>query len=204
MSKGPYPQLIEDLMISLGTLPTIGRKSAQRLAFKLLEMDENYIDRLTEQIKRAKTEIHPCEECGNLAVDALCPICADHSRDPSVIAVVEDAQAIASIEKAGGYHGLYHVLGGVLSPRRDLRPEDLRLESLMDRVAKDEVKEVILCLPPTGEGDITSQFLCTLLEKFDVTVSRIAKGIPLGANLDTFDETSLYMAIMERRTLNDK
>ncbi|MDO5755413.1 MAG: recombination mediator RecR [Tissierellia bacterium] len=201
MGNHPYPKSMERLIHHLSKLPTIGRKSAQRLAYRLLEMDDSFVEELASSIVEVKEKIHPCDNCGNLTDEKICSICQDPQRDPSIITVVEDSQAVISIEKTKSYHGEYHVLGGLLSPRDNISFEDLNIDSLLRRKEDPELKEVILALSPTTDGDMTANFIAELLKDRDITVSRIAKGIPIGANLDSFDETSLYMAIQERRKI---
>lgn len=201
MGSKPYPKPMENLINHLAQLPTIGRKSARRLAYKILEMDDGFVNELSQALIEVKQKIRPCENCGNLTDGRLCAICRDEERDPSIITVVEDSQAVISIEKTRAYRGRYHVLGGLLSPRDNITFEDLNVERLIKRADDPELKEVILALSPTAEGDMTANFISELLKEKDVTVSRIAKGIPIGANLDSFDETSLFMAIQERRKM---
>ncbi len=196
-----YPKAMDELIKNLSNLPTIGRKSAKRLAFKIIDMDRDKVDELVKSIIDVKENIKPCVNCGNLTDKKLCDICSDSKRDNSVITVVEDSMNVASIEKTREYNGKYHVLGGLLSPKDNIKPSDLNLKNLFLRCQKEYVKEVILALSPTTNGDLTTNFIIEVLkgEEYNVKVSRIAMGVPLGANLEYYDEMSFYKAILDRR-----
>lgn len=198
-----YPKAMDELIKNLSNLPTIGRKSARRLAYRIIDMDQKKVDELVESIVNVKANIRPCANCGNLTDKKLCDICSNQKRDNSVITVVEDSMNVISIEKTGEYNGKYHVLGGLLSPRDNIAPQDLNLENLFLRCKKDYVKEVILALSPTTNGDLTTNFIIEVLknEEYNVKISRIAMGVPLGANLEYYDEMSLYKAILDRREI---
>lgn len=196
-----YPKPIDDLIKNLANMPSIGRKSARKLAYKIVDMDPVRVDALVNSIINVKTNIRPCKNCGNLTDSDLCAICSDKTRDKSVITVVEDSLNVISLEKTREYKGMYHVLGGLLSPRDNISPKDLNLKNLFKRCQKDYVKEIILALSPTTNGDLTTNFIIEVLkeEDFGVKISKIANGIPLGANLEYFDEMGLYKAILDRR-----
>lgn len=196
-----YPKPLERLIIELSSLPTIGRKSAKRLAFKIIEMDEQKVRNLADALIDVKENIHHCKICGNLTDSNICDICADNSRDKSTIIVVEDSSNIVSLEKAREYQGQYHVINGLISPRNNITPEDLNIESLINRVKNSEIKEVILSLSSTVDGDMTTNFISEILKPLGVKVTKIATGVPLGVSLEYFDEMSIYKAIEDRREI---
>ncbi len=195
-----YPQPIEDLIEQLQRLPTIGRKSAQRLALRIVNMDPKQVEGLRKALLDVTTKIRRCSHCGNLSEKELCSICADEERDRSTICVVEDTTNLIAIEKGGTYRGLYHVLHGLVSPLSDMGPEDINLESLIARVDAGGVREVILAISPTVDGEMTTLFLANLLKDRDLSVTRIASGIPVGGSLEYYDELTLSRALDERRS----
>lgn len=196
-----YPQALERLISELASLPTIGKKSAERLAMSILQKDQSQVDSLSQAIKDVKEKIHECRICGNLTEDELCDICKNPRRDRSIITVVEDATNLIAIEKSGEYGGLYHVLGGLISPMMDISAEKINIDSLLERAGGEEVEEIILAISPTVEGETTTLFLNELLKNKDVKISRIASGIPMGANLGYYDSEILNRALEERREL---
>lgn len=196
-----YPKPIENLIVELASLPTIGRKSAKRLAFKIIEMDDEKVNRLVDALINVKKEIRHCKICGNLTDKEICHICSDESRDKSVIVVVEDSSSIISLEKAREYKGQYHVLNGLISPRENISPEDLNIESLIKRVKDGGIDEVILSLSPTVDGDLTINFLSEIIKPLGVKVTKIANGVPIGVSLEYFDEMSIYKALEDRREI---
>ena len=196
-----YPKPLERLIIELSSLPTIGRKSAKRLAFKIIEMDEQKVRNLADALIDVKENIHHCKICGNLTDSNICDICADNSRDKSTIIVVEDSSNIVSLEKAREYQGQYHVINGLISPRNNITPDDLNIESLINRVKNSDIEEVILSLSSTVDGDMTTNFISEILKPLGVKVTKIATGVPLGVSLEYFDEMSIYKAIEDRREI---
>ncbi|NMB09517.1 MAG: recombination protein RecR [Tissierellia bacterium] len=196
-----FPKAMEDLIRELSNLPTIGRKSARRLAFKIIDMDNSQVEKLADALISVKKNIKHCEQCGNLSDEEFCVICSDEGRDKSIITVVEDSSNIPAIEKSREYRGLYHVLGGVISPRDNITPEDLNIEKLVERAKKPETKEIILALSPTVDGDMTANILANILKGADVKVTQISKGIPVGASLEFYDEMSIYNAMRNRREM---
>lgn len=196
-----YPKDMEELILKLSSLPTIGRKSARRLAFKIVEMDQDEVFDLAKTLVNVKENIKPCRVCGNITDGEICDICRDDSRDKTTIIVVEDSSNIISLEKAREYRGLYHVIGGLLSPRNEIGPENLNIDSLIERVKTGEIKEVILSLSSTTDGEFTSGLISEILKPYGVKVTKIAQGIPIGVSLDYFDEMSIYRAIEDRREI---
>lgn len=189
---------LEKLIEQFRKLPGVGRKSAVRMAFSVLELSDEAAATFSSAITDAKKQIRHCEICHNLSVDDVCPICSDDTRDHSLICVVEDAKAILAFEKVRGFRGVYHVLGGVISPINGITPDKLAILDLVRRV-KDGVKEVIIATNPTVEGETTATYISSLLKNTGVTVSRLAYGIPVGGDIEYADEVTLNRAIEGRR-----
>lgn len=200
MSSSPA---MDRLVASLKRLPGIGEKSAARLAYFLLSAPEDLSRELAESISRLQRETVVCETCFTLSDRTPCPICDHPDRDRSLVCVVEEPADMAAIERSGGFRGLYHVLGGALSPIDGMGPETLRVEELERRVAQDGVKEVVLATNPTAEGDATAHFLADRLRGSSVQVSRIAYGMPLGGDIEYADHVTVSRAIENRRSLGD-
>ncbi len=192
------PKALDDLVAALSSLPGIGKKSATRMAFYLLKRPAEESAELADRIVRAREALRPCINCGNLAEEQLCNICSDQSRDRSLICVVEESSDLQAIESTGEYKGLYHVLGGALSPLDGIGPEELNLDSLKQRVATG-VTEVILATNPSTEGEATASYIMSLLKDTGIKISRIARGLPAGGSLEFADKTTLSRA-MENRT----
>ena len=179
-------------------LPGIGRKSAQRLAFHILRMPEEEAKAFANAILEAREKIGYCEICKNITDTPRCAICSDETRDKSTVCVVEDPRDVISIERTKEYHGLYHVLGGLISPMDGIGPENLFIKELLARLGDGTVKEVIMATNPTVEGEATAMYLSRLIKPMDIKVSRLAYGIPVGGNLEYADEVTLYRAIEGR------
>ena len=189
------------LQESLAKLPSIGKKSAERMAFAMLEMDDEDLNELADAIKELKVKIHQCPICGNITEDDECYICRDDSRDRETILVVSSPKDVIAFENAEGYHGLYHVLGGTISISKGKGIEDLNIASLLKRVETDNIKEVIIATNPTVDGETTALYLAKLLENKGVNVTRLAYGLPMGGNLDYADALTLAKAIEGRRKI---
>lgn len=197
-----YSESIDRLMELLGRLPGIGARSAERLAFFLLKQDQADALALADAIRDVKKKIHPCRVCFHLAEGGdLCEICADTSRDRSIICVVEQPKDLLALEATGAYKGLYHVLMGAISPLEGIEPEDLTIGPLLDRVAQGDVEEVLLACNPTVAGDGTALHISSLLAPMDVSVTRLARGLPSGGQIEYSNQTILADAINERRRL---
>lgn len=193
--------VIDDLASELAKLPGIGRKTAMRLTYHLLKQPSEQSRRLAEALAALSERVHPCERCFNLTEAELCAICSDPRRDPSTICVVEEASDIGAIERAGEFRGLYHVLGGRLSPLDGVGPENLRIEDLVHRVATSEVREVILATNPSLEGEATALYVQRQLASRPITVSRIARGLPVGGDLEYADGVTIAQALAARRSM---
>ncbi len=198
MTEGPAP--IGRLVAELSRLPGIGQRTAQRLAFHLLKSPDEEASALADAIREVKEKIGLCETCFNLAEGPTCRICLDQSRDRSVICVVEEPSDVIPIERTHEYRGLYHVLGGALSPIDGIDPEDLKIAELLRRVDEDEVREVVLATNPTTTGEATALHIAEALRS-RVSVTRLASGLPVGADLEHADEVTLGKALSGRQSL---
>ena len=191
-------------MTEFAKLPGIGRKTALRLVLWLLRQEDEEVEQFAEAVSRLKQEVKYCKTCHNISDMDQCPICADPKRDNSLVCVVENIQDVMAIENTQQYHGLYHVLGGVISPMDGIGPADIEIESLVARVAEGHVKEVILALSPTMEGDTTNFFIFRKLAGYEVKVSVIARGVSVGNELEYTDEVTLGRSIANRTPFSEK
>lgn len=196
-----YALPISNLIDQLSKLPGIGKKTAQRLAFFILEMETLEAEKISEAILEAKEKIQLCSICQNLTDIDPCAICQDSNRDKSVICVVEGAKDIIAMERSREYKGQYHVLHGVISPMDRIGPDEIKVKELLNRLEDDRVEEVILATNPTVEGEATSLYISRLVKPLGVKVTRIAHGIPVGGDLEYFDEVTLSKAMENRRVL---
>ena len=195
-------QLLQDVVGELQKLPGIGRRTALRLAMHLLRMECESVDGMTRAIDRFRHDIKHCARCNNLSDTELCPICQSEERDRTTVCVVEQVADLLSIENTHQYRGLYHVLGGVISPMQGIAPSDLKIDLLCDRIAEGEIKEVILAIPTSVEGETTLFYLMSRLRQFpDVKVTTIARGIGFGDELEYVDELTITHALLNRRNL---
>ncbi len=192
---------LETLIEQLERLPSIGHKSAQRLAFHLLRAPKEEAQALVDAIVTARETIHECTVCCNLASEEKCPICTADGRDPHTVCVVEDPQDVGAFERTREYHGLYHVLHGTISPMDGIGPDKLRIRELLYRVANEEITEIIMATNPTVEGEATAMYLAKLLAPFEVKVTRLAYGIPVGGDLEYADEVTLRRSLENRSAL---
>ena len=192
---------MENLIDGFASLPGIGRKSAQRLAFHVLSLPQEEADRFANAVLEAKKSVHTCPVCQNLTDGELCPVCASDSRDKTTICVVSEPRDVLSIERSREYHGVYHVLHGALSPMNRVGPDDLRIRELLERVGKGGVREVIMATNPDTEGEATAMYLSRLLRPLEVRVTRLAYGIPVGSQLEYADEVTLLRALEGRRDI---
>ena len=195
-----YSSQISKLIEELSKLPGIGNKTAQRLAFHIINMPEEQVERLSSSIRDAKHNVHYCKECFTLTDQELCPICANPKRDHSTIMVVENTRDLAAYEKTGKFDGVYHVLHGAISPMLGIGPDDIKLKELMKRLQGD-VKEVIVATNSSLEGETTAMYISKLIKPTGIKVSRIASGVPVGGDLEYIDEVTLLRALEGRTTL---
>lgn len=194
--------LLEKAVGEFSKLPGIGRKTALRLMLHLLRQPATNVDALTQAVSRMRHEVRYCSVCHNISDTEVCPICSDQRRDRSIICVVENIQDVMAVENTQQFHGLYHVLGGVISPVDGVGPSDLQIASLVERVAQDEVKEVILALGSTMEGDTTNFYISRKLAPYDVALTVLARGISVGDELEYADEVTLGRSIINRTPFN--
>ena len=197
-----YDGIVQDLIDELGRLPGVGPKSAQRIAFHLIESDSDVAMSLANVIQEAKAKIRFCEVCGNVSEAEKCGICSDPKREQSSLCVVEDSKDINAIERTHEFRGLYHVLGGAISPIAGIGPDQLRIKDLMKRLADPEIKEVIIATNPNLEGEATATYLSRLLGSMEITVSKLASGLPVGGDLEYADDMTLGRAFEGRRRVN--
>ena len=196
-----YARPVERLIAELSKLPTIGPKSAQRIAFHIIRGRPDDARALADALREVKERIKPCRRCFNLTEAEVCDICGDTRRDSSVICVVEDPYDIGPIERTGEYRGLYHVLGGALSPLDGIEPEDLRIAELVERVGKEGVREVVVATNPNTTGEATALFIAQELKDMPVRVTALASGLPVGGDLEYADEVTLGRAFAGRREI---
>jgi recombination protein RecR len=193
---------IEELITELARLPGIGRKTAQRLTFHLLQQSPEQAQRLASVLASVSERVRACEECGNLTEEQPCPICRDPRRDRSLMCVVEEPSTVAVVDRSTDFKGQYHVLGGRLSPLDGIGPEALRLDRLVQRVRDGGVREVILATNPSMEGEVTATYIQQLLAGMDVRVTRLARGLPMGGDLEYVDGVTLAHALVARQDLS--
>lgn len=198
-----YPNSIKNLIECYKKLPGIGEKTAERLALASMNLDDNIIKLFSESLCDVKTKIKRCKKCYNLTENNLCDICNDPTRDHKTICVVEEAKNVILFEKVGTYKGLYHVLDGLISPVNGKTPENLNITSLVKRISDENIKEVIIAVKPSIEGETTALYLLKILQGSCVTVSKIAYGIPLGADIDYIDPLTLELALEDRKRISE-
>lgn len=197
-----YEGIVQDLIDELGRLPGIGPKSAQRIAFHIVQTQHFDVSRLASILTTVREKVRFCQVCGNVAESETCAICRDPRRDPALICVVEEAKDVVAIERTREFRGLYHVLGGAISPIDDVGPEDLRIRELMQRLSDGRVTEVIIATDPNLEGEATAAYLSRLLKTMEIMVSRLASGLPVGGDLEYADEVTLGRAFEGRRAVS--
>jgi len=195
-----YEGAVQDLIDELGRLPGIGPKSAQRLAFHILEADADDMKRLVAAITAVKERVKFCQICGNVSEQETCAICRDARRDPSVICVVEESKDVLAVERTRAFRGRYHVLGGAINPIAGIGPDQLRIRELLNRLNDDAVTEIIIATNPNLEGEATSTYLARMLQSIGIKVTRLASGLPVGGDLEYADEITLGRAFEGRRS----
>lgn len=198
-----YPNIINDLIECFKKLPGIGEKTAERLALSTLEMDDEVLNIFSDSLKDVKQKIKRCKICNNLTDEEICTICKNSdSRDKHTICVVEEPKNVILFEKVGSYQGMYHVLDGLISPLEGVNPEDINIQSLIDRIKKEKIKEIIIAVKPSVEGETTALYISKLLEGLDVVVSKIAHGVPIGVDMEYIDALTLEMALEDRKNVS--
>ncbi|MCE2710623.1 MAG: recombination protein RecR [Actinomycetota bacterium] len=194
---------MQAMIDALARLPSVGPKSAQRIAFHLLKSDIEEVKKLTRAIEEARGSVRFCDRCFNFSESPLCHICADERRDGSVLCVVEESRDVVALEKTGQFRGRYHVLLGAINPLEGTGPEHLKMRELLLRLEPENIKEVILCLNPNTEGDVTAMYLARLLKPLGVKVTQLAMGLPVGGDLEYADEVTLGRALAGRREVGE-
>ncbi|WP_345713167.1 recombination mediator RecR [Kineococcus glutinatus] len=197
-----YEGVVQDLIDELGRLPGVGPKSAQRIAFHVLQADPADVRRLAQVLTEVKARVRFCEVCGNVAEEERCRVCRDPRRDTTVICVVEESKDVVAIERTREFRGRYHVLGGAISPMEGVGPDDLRVKELLGRLSDGEVTEIIIATDPNLEGEATATYLARLLHPLGLRVTRLASGLPVGGDLEYADEVTLGRAFVGRRSLD--
>ena len=197
-----YPNSIKKLIESFKCLPGIGSKSAERLAFSMIDFDKDNLTAFSEAVIGVRDNIHKCVECGNISDEELCSICSSDVRNKKIVFVVEKAKDIILFEKLNVYNGVYHVLEGLISPIDGIGPDDISIESLLDKIDENGVEELIFALKPSIEGEATMQYISKILGDKNVKISKIATGIPMGTDMEYIDSLTLELAIDERKKVN--
>lgn len=202
MKKSFYPEALLELINSLSKLPGIGKRTAERLAISLVKWKRDDLAKLSGDILGIADKICKCQSCGSIADEDICGICSDENRQQNILCVVEDITQIAVIEKSGSFQGVYHVLGGHISPLNGILPNDLNISGIDDRVQKNSIDEVILATSPDVEGEATASYIADLLKNHKIKITRIALGVPVGADLTYADSATMAMAIQKRGDFN--
>lgn len=197
-----YPNTVKQLIDCFKNLPGVGEKTAERFAFSMIGFDEDLLTNFSDVIANVRDLLSICNICGNICEGNICSICSDKARNNGTIFVVEKAKDIILFERLGVYSGTYHVLSGLISPLAGVGPDDINLQKLLERVKNDNVKEIILALKPSIEGETTMQYINRILSRMNVTVSKIATGVPLGTDMEYIDSLTLEMAIDQRKDIN--
>jgi recombination protein RecR len=197
-----FPKELEDLIERLARFPGVGRRSAERIAFYILKMDEGETKELAKRIYDVGKHIKPCKICNNFSTHEVCSICSSDKRDKEIVCIVEEPKDILAIEKTSQYNGIYYVLLGSLSPLEGIGPQDLNLRKLLNRLEKREIKEVIISTDPDNEGELTAHYLIERISPYNVKIYRLAIGIPLGTQIEYIDSATLGRALLERKPIS--
>ena len=198
-----YPTTVKNLIECYKKLPGIGEKTAERLALATLDINQETLDVFADSILNVKKRIKRCKKCNNLSEEDLCELCQDENRDQKTICVVEEPKNVILFEKVGTYKGVYHVLDGLISPLDGITPDQIKIDLLLERIKNDNIKEIIIAVKPSIEGETTSLYILKLLEGKDIVVSKIAHGVPLGADMEYIDSLTLEMALEDRKKISE-
>lgn len=196
-----YPNSIKNLIESFKILPGIGEKTAERLAFSVLEFEEEQAEFFSQSIMEVTAKVKKCKNCNTLTEDDLCFVCNDENRDNNVLCVVEDTKSVFLFEKLGTFHGKYHVLDGLISPLDGINPEDIGINKLIDRIRNDGFSEIIFAFKPSIEGETTSLYIKKVLDGMNIVITRLASGVPMGADMEYVDSLTLERALMDRKEI---
>ena len=197
-----FPDCVKNLIDNLKTLPGVGNKSAERLAFSMIDFDKDKLSSFSNAILGVRDNITRCVVCGSVSEEDVCSICTNENRDRDILLVVEKPKDIYIFEKLGVFNGVYHVLDGLISPLDGIGPKDINISKLLERISSDNIKEIILALKPSIEGETTMQYIKQLLNNVDIKVTKIATGVPMGTDMEFIDSLTLEMAIDERKNMN--
>lgn len=196
-----YPDSLRNLIESFKYLPSVGEKTAERFAFSILSLDEEQIELFKESLDNVKNKVHPCKKCNTLTENELCSICADEFRESSTLCVVEDVKSVYLFEKIGMFKGKYHVLDGLISPLDGINPEDIGLDKLIDRIHDEKFEEIIFAFKPSIEGETTSLYIKKILDGLNIKITKLANGVPIGADMEYVDSLTLERALNDRKEL---
>ena len=196
-----YPDSLKNLIESFKYLPGIGEKTAERLAFAVLNLDDEQVDLFSESLKMVKYKIHSCSVCNTLTENEICYVCSDITRDNRILCVVEDTKNVFLFEKLGMFKGVYHVLNGLISPLDGINPEDIGIDKLLDRITNGNFNEIIFALKPSIEGETTALYIKKILSDMDIVVTRLASGVPIGADMEYIDSLTLERALKDRKEI---
>lgn len=199
-----YPKSLKDLIDCFKKLPSIGEKSAERMAFSVMNMDVNQIEIFSQSLLNVKNNIKRCKICNNLTETEICEICSDASRNNGVLCVVESPKNVILFEKIGSYTGKYHVLDGLISPLEGITPSDINIKTLLERVESEEIKEIIVAVKPSIEGETTALYISKIFENSPILVSKIAHGVPLGTDMEYIDSLTLELALEDRKKISEE
>lgn len=199
-----YPRSLKNLIECYKKLPGVGEKSAERMALATLDLEQEVLDSFSTTVKEVKINTKRCKICNNYCEEEICEICKSEDRDKNTICIVEEPKNVILFEKIGSYNGLYHVLDGLISPLDGITPEQIKIDSLIERIKSENIKEIIFAVKPSIEGETTVLYITKLLENYDVIISKIAHGIPMGAEMDYIDSLTLELALEDRKKINNK
>lgn len=199
-----YPKSLKELIESFKKLPSIGEKTAERMAFSVMNMDVNQVELFSQSLLNVKNNIKRCKICNNLTETEICEICSDGSRSNGVLCVVESPKNVILFEKIGSYSGKYHVLDGLISPLDGITPNDINIKTLLDRVEKENIREIIVAVKPSIEGETTALYISKIFENSPVLVSKIAHGVPLGTDMEYIDSLTLELALEDRKKISEE
>lgn len=194
-----YPDSIKSLIESFKYLPGIGEKTAERLAFSVMDLEDEQVELFSTSLMDVKNKVHKCEVCNSLTEDKICYICSDNTRDNSTLCVVDDYKSVFLFERLGKFNGKYHVLDGLISPLDGINPEDIGLDKLLDRIKKDKFKEIIFAFKPSIEGETTALYIKKILDGLNIKITRLASGVPIGADIEYVDSLTLERALNDRK-----
>ena len=196
-----YPNSLKNLIESFKFLPSVGEKTAERFAFSIFDLDDEQIDLFKESLDEVRNKIHPCSRCNVLTEDELCSICSDTGRNSKVLCIVEDVKSVFLFEKIGLFKGYYHVLNGLISPLDGINPEDIGIDKLLDRIQKEKFDEIIFAFKPSIEGETTALYIKKILDGYHLKITKIANGVPIGADMEYVDSLTLERALSDRKEL---